>query len=236
MGKKDDIELLQSRLKELQKWTEAFWNLCENDLSPQEEPSLRQTEKDLIEYTENLLYGSKFESGLRAKRLVQYAERLKDPDIRSKRAATLFERKRKIEENRKTKVERVARLADKYGFDGALFRNSMPSDEGPLSIEAYGRLEAEITTIPKIIAAIEKPDDPYIAPAGAETLTVLQMTRKVQRGESEIRRMNKTGELPKPLMDGKLLWSNKEITLWIQTGCPDRNEWEMTKKRREAVC
>jgi hypothetical protein len=51
--------------------------------------------------------------------------------------------------------ERIARLADDYGFDGSLFRNLIHDPE-PLSIQSIRKLAKRIETIPRIIAKIEK--------------------------------------------------------------------------------
>lgn len=51
--------------------------------------------------------------------------------------------------------ERIARLADKNGFDGSLFRN-LTKDREPLSHKSIKRLVKQIETIPRIIATIEE--------------------------------------------------------------------------------
>lgn len=54
--------------------------------------------------------------------------------------------------------ERIARLADKNGFDGSLFRN-LTKDYEPLSIQSIRHLKKQIETIPQIIAKIEESDE-----------------------------------------------------------------------------
>ncbi|MFA5299347.1 MAG: hypothetical protein WC389_14250, partial [Lutibacter sp.] len=55
------------------------------------------------------------------------------------------------------KAERTARLADANGFDGSLFRNTIPNnDDDPTSQPAMRHLKEQIETIPRIIAKIEE--------------------------------------------------------------------------------
>ncbi|OQA91384.1 MAG: hypothetical protein BWY26_01014 [Elusimicrobia bacterium ADurb.Bin231] len=56
-----------------------------------------------------------------------------------------------------SEAERVARLADEYGFDGTLYRNLIPDfDDNPTSLQSMRHLRKQIEVIPKIIAKIEK--------------------------------------------------------------------------------
>ncbi len=54
-------------------------------------------------------------------------------------------------------AERVARLADGYGFDGSLFRGLTGNDDpNPTSPRSMRYLQNKIETIPRIIAKIER--------------------------------------------------------------------------------
>jgi len=55
-------------------------------------------------------------------------------------------------------AERCARLADRYGFDGNLFRNLLPSPPDPDAVDyeqALAKVRREIETIPRIIVRME---------------------------------------------------------------------------------
>ncbi|MGD8744322.1 MAG: helix-turn-helix domain-containing protein [Candidatus Woesebacteria bacterium] len=132
------------------------------------------------------------------------------------------------------KAERVAQLADENGFDGSLFRNSIPVDD-PTSLQSMRRLTRKIETIPKIIAAIEKPPDRSIIPDDAELLTIPQVARITGWGESMVRQRDKEGLLPIPIrVGGTIQWNRQELKEWIKHGCPPRQKWELLKQGKGA--
>lgn len=132
------------------------------------------------------------------------------------------------------KDERVARLADENGFDGSLFRNLTIFDD-PTSLQSKRRLRKQIETIPKIIAAIEKPPDRSIIPDDAELLTIPQVALLTGWGESVVRQRDGQGLLPAPLrFGGTIQWNRQELKEWMEQGCPPRQKWELLKQGKEA--
>ncbi|MBA4411584.1 MAG: hypothetical protein C0397_19475 [Odoribacter sp.] len=126
-------------------------------------------------------------------------------------------------------TETVARIADKYGFDGALFRN-LTSDRNLFSSEAFDWLEKVINTIPKITATIENHTDRAIIPEEAELLTVPQVAILLGWGESVVRQRDREGLLPMPIRTGGTIqWSRNELKSWIDAKCPPRQKWELSK-------
>lgn len=172
--KKEDIELLATYLKTLQRGTEAFWHLIDEDLIVVEEP---------------------------------------DPE-----------------------TEIIARLADKYGFDGEIFRCTVPPiDDDPLSIEAYSRLKEKIKTLPKIIAAIEQYSEPVTIPQNAELLSVPQVAEILGWGGSTVRERNDKGLLPMPIkIGGSVQWAKRELYQWLEAKCPPRQRWDLLRQRKGA--
>ncbi len=133
-------------------------------------------------------------------------------------------------------AERVARLADDNGFDGNLFRCLLKGDDGPVSIPSISRyLYEQIETIPRIIAAIERPADRSAIPPNAELLTIPQVAGLLQCGESVVRERDKKGLLPVPIrIGGTIQWRRKEIEGWIEAGCPARQKWVSIKQGKVA--
>jgi predicted DNA-binding transcriptional regulator AlpA len=136
------------------------------------------------------------------------------------------------EEQRKAEAEEIARIADKYGFDGSLFQELFPVEDH-LSIRQAKRLTKKIETIPRIIAAIEKPVDKSAIPRDVALLTVSQVATMLGWGESVVRQRNREGLLPEPYrFGGTIQWGRKELESWISAGCPNRQQWEQQKKSK----
>ncbi len=132
------------------------------------------------------------------------------------------------------RTECVARLADANDFDGSLFRDFdlMPYKD-KLSRWWWRNLRKQKQTVPRIIAAIEKPVDREAIPDGAELLTVPQVACILQCAESVVRQRDKDGLIPKPIrIGGVLKWRKKEIYDWLDAGCPNRQVWERQKKAK----
>lgn len=127
-------------------------------------------------------------------------------------------------------TEQIARLADEFGFNGSIFRNDLPDDESALSVNSYKNLKEQITTIPKIIAAIEKQKEPVTIPDGTELLSVAQVALMLGWGESVVRQRDKEGRLPMSIRNGGTIqWNRQELMEWKNTGCPPRLKWEQLK-------
>ena len=129
-------------------------------------------------------------------------------------------------------TERVAQLADEYGFDGSLFREfELMPFEDKLSLRWFRSLRKQRQAIYRIIAAIKKPVDRSVIPDGVELLTVPQVARMLGWKEGTVRDKNNKGLLPMPIrIDGMIQWPRKEIKDWIAQGCPPRQKWEQMKK------
>lgn len=86
-------------------------------------------------------------------------------------------------------------------------------------------------TIPKIIAAIDKPPERSLIPEGAELLTIPQVARMLGWGESVLRQRDKQGLLPAPLrFGGTIQWNRQELKVWMEQRCPPRQKWELLKQ------
>ena len=126
-------------------------------------------------------------------------------------------------------AEHVARLADDYGFDGSLFRNSTVNYHLG-SVQHYNHLKRRIETIPKIIAAIERPIDNAAIPSDAELLTVPQVAKLLGWAEGTVRQRDREGLLPMPhRFGGTIQWNKAELEKWLEQGCPTRQKWEQIK-------
>lgn len=131
--------------------------------------------------------------------------------------------------------ERVARIADDYGFDGSLYRDIIVDDD-LFSIQYAKRFRKKIDTIPQIIAAIEKPLDKSIIHNDAELLTIPQVARILQCGESVVRERDKKGLLPLPIrIGGTIQWRKTELKEWIGAKCPVREKWELMRQGKEVA-
>ena len=138
-----------------------------------------------------------------------------------------------LPENTSEDTEHAARIADGNGFDGNIFRNLFPlrlSNE----LECWllrQRLKKQIKIIPRIIAKIEKPVDRSLIPSDAELLTVPQVARLLNCGESVVRERDKKGLLPLSVrVGGTIQWRKTELKEWIAVGCPARQKWEFLKQ------
>ena len=135
-------------------------------------------------------------------------------------------------------IEQIARLADDFGFEGSLFRNYSPFNFNG-DYQMWGRwtsknIKERIDTIPKIIAAIEKPPDRSIIPESVELLTVPQVARILNCGESVVRERDKKGLLPLPVrIGGTVQWRKQELWQWLGAECPSRQKWEQIKQGKE---
>ena len=135
------------------------------------------------------------------------------------------------EQQRKAKVEEIARIADKYRFDGSLFRELFPVED-PLSIRQANRLKKQIETIPRIIAKIERPVDKSAIPRDVALLTVSQVATMLGWSVSVVRQRDREGLLPEPYrFGGTIQWGREELESWITAGCPNRQQWEQQKQR-----
>jgi len=48
-----------------------------------------------------------------------------------------------------------------------------------------------------------------------------------------VRRLDCSGKLPRPVrIGGAVRWRVEEIAVWLQAGCPDRQQWETLRKAR----
>lgn len=130
--------------------------------------------------------------------------------------------------------ERVARLADKCGFDGSLFRDHLLETfgEDPLGQEVRQWLGEQILTLSRIIAKIEEPADPSLIPDDAQLVTIPQLARLLGWGESLVRERDRKGLLPRPVCTGgKIQWRRDEINAWIRASMPVRETWERQRKQ-----
>ena len=128
--------------------------------------------------------------------------------------------------------ESIARIADKYGFNGNIYRNTIPY-ESPLSLEAGRNTTAQIETIPRIIAAIEQYKEPVTIPDDAELLSIRQIALLLGWGESVVRQRDREGVLPKPIrFKGTIQWKRKELNNWLAVDCPARQKWEQIKQEK----
>jgi predicted DNA-binding transcriptional regulator AlpA len=232
-SKQDKIQFLETYQKKLVKAYDTFWQLMPCDLV--EPLTKREIIAQLLDYAKGAsIRAEKVKNQIRAAHLRKYAELLANPVFCSKHADRIIARREKVEERRLAKVERVARLADDYDFDGSLFRELIPPDD-PLSVQEARKLRKQIETIPKIIAAIERPINKSIIPEGAELLSVAQVATMLGWGESVVRQRDKDGLLPMPYrFGGTVQWSRKELESWINAGCPNRQQWENQKQRKGA--
>ena len=131
-------------------------------------------------------------------------------------------------------TEQIARLADEFGFDGTIFRNDIPDDNSPLSVNSYKNLKEQITTLPKIIAAIEQYKEPVTIPDSAELLSVSQVAVMLGWGESVVRQRDKEGRLPISIRNGGTIqWNRQELKDWKNAGCPPRLKWEQLKQGKK---
>jgi len=132
--------------------------------------------------------------------------------------------------------EKVARFADDFGFDGSLFRNSSPYDDDyQLWMKWTSKnIQKKIDTVFRVIAAITKPPNRSIIPDGVELLTVPQVARLLNCGESVIRERDKKGLLPLPIrIGGTIQWRRQELLQWLEADCPARQKWEALKRGKE---
>ena len=128
--------------------------------------------------------------------------------------------------------EFIARIADNYGINGNIYRNTIPY-ESPISLEARRNTTAQIETIPRIIAAIEQYREPTVISADAELLSVGQVALLLDWGECVVRQRDKQGLLPKAIRTGGTIqWSRKEINNWLAASCPARQKWELIKQEK----
>jgi predicted DNA-binding transcriptional regulator AlpA len=126
--------------------------------------------------------------------------------------------------------ETVARIAEEYGFDGSLYRDLTPF-KNPFSVESIDHLKEQIETISKIIAEIENPPDRSAIDDNNELLTIPQIAKILNCGESVIRDRDRKGLLPTPVrIGGVIQWRKREILKWIDANCPNRQKWEMIKE------
>jgi len=229
--KQDDIQFLTAFQKKLIKAYDSFWQLMPCDLV--EPLTRREIINQLCDYGKSAsIRAEKVKNQIRAAHLRKCAELLANPGFRSKHADRIIARREKVEARRLAKFERVARMADDYGFDGSLFRQLIPSDN-PLSVQEARKLRKQIETIPKIIAAIERPINKSIIPEGAELITISQLSGILQLSESVVREKNNKGLIPKPVsFSGNLMWIKKEIDDWFSAGCPNRQRWELMNERK----
>jgi len=132
--------------------------------------------------------------------------------------------------------ERIASIADYNGFDGNLFRSLTRGDNNPVSPRSMRLLREQKETIPKIIAAINKPPDKSEILDNCELLTVTQVARILNCSNNEVYANNKSGNLPLPMQFGAntstLRWSKSELLNWITAGCPARQKWELQKQEK----
>lgn len=224
-SKVEKVTRLKAYLKKSQRFYEVLW-----DVDFISTPTTQSIKKELEERADRILAYSENHTNS----IVKYATMLKDKQIRFNRAKILMTRWQKVEQRRKSDVEEIARIADEFGHDGSIFRELFQVDD-PVSIKEAKRLEKKIETILKIIAAIERPTDKSAITENAELVSIPQLSRILQIGQSEIRRKNNKGDIPASLPISKnLLWSRKKITDWINAGCPNRQQWEVKKQRKGA--
>jgi predicted DNA-binding transcriptional regulator AlpA len=224
-SKKEEIEKLKAFAEKLQKFYEVFYELMPCDIIPP--PTIGDIKEELIQKADSILDRPEKHDA----RMIRYATLLKDKQVRSKRADILMARWQRREEQRKAKAEEIARIADKYGFDGSLFRELFPVED-PLSIRQAERLTKKIETIPRIIASIEKPVDKSAIPRDVALLTVSQVATILGWSESVVRQKDREGLLPEPYrFGGTIQWGRKELESWISAGCPNRQQWEQRKQR-----
>ena len=54
--------------------------------------------------------------------------------------------------------------------------------------------------------------------------------QRLNLSKRQIFRLNSCAKIPAPLrIGGSIRWNSEEITLWINSGCPDREPWEQMK-------
>jgi len=133
-------------------------------------------------------------------------------------------------------AERVARLADANGFDGAMFRDYLldAPDEDPLSVVAMRRIRKKVELIPRIIAKLEQAkcaDSRSSIPSEAKLLTVAQAAKMLSCGQSVLRDRDRKGLVPRPIrVGGSIRWNADELQAWIKHNCPARAEWERNRE------
>ena len=133
MLKQETIEeICKEHLKSLQKFAKVFHCLSDDDLTLIPEPTRRSIKKEFRGDCDKLHKRSKWVTEKSSNRIKKYLETVSKPDSFSERVDTRWKRVQRQEERCAEKIERIARLADKFGFDGELFRDSMPDDEGPV--------------------------------------------------------------------------------------------------------
>lgn len=59
-------------------------------------------------------------------------------------------------------------------------------------------------------------------------LDAQDVARLLSLSAKTVRRMNAAGRMPRPvqLSPGAIRWRYRELSAWIEAGCPDRAEWE----------
>ncbi len=63
--------------------------------------------------------------------------------------------------------------------------------------------------------------------AASELATLLGMSLRT------VRRLDCSGKLPRPVkIGGAVRWRVEEIAAWLAADCPDREHWEMLRKKR----
>jgi hypothetical protein len=123
-------------------------------------------------------------------------------------------------------AERAARLADKNGLDGNMFRE-LHADYEFNCLDKLRRIRKRIQLIPKIIVQLEQPPR-----KDSLLLGIPEMALVLDWGESKVREKNVLGLLPQPAWDtGKLQWNKKEVLAWIDAGCPGREAWQRLWKK-----
>ncbi len=75
-----------------------------------------------------------------------------------------------------------------------------------------------------MIAENKPPDDGCEDP---KLLTQGDLAKRLRISIRQVRRLDKSGSLPRPLKIGALKrWDPDEITAWLKRGTPERAEWE----------
>ncbi len=175
MSKKEDIEFLKACQEELRDRHEILthldrWDFVTTDRILSDVPSKVDQDKMLAKYAKRLFsMAKKTKSPIRANRLKRCAGLLSDSDFRSKRAARLVARKKRLAElsvkrmaeqtdAANARAGRAALLAVENGFDGRKF-TSLAIDDDPTSLQSRRRLREQFETIPIIIAKMEKSEE-----------------------------------------------------------------------------
>ena len=82
--------------------------------------------------------------------------------------------------------------------------------------DASTRLERLDSTVETLTASVVLP----------KLLKAEQLGFVLNVSETQVRRLDKAGLVPKPLkIGGSVRWDPEDIREWIQAGCPDRRRW-----------